>query len=113
MSREGYAGVSPRHHKTAPVSRASAEHELGRVKREMVQELLDTMRRKNVTRASLARRIGTSRSAVTRLLNGEESSLTLRLLGKIAVALGVQVCLQLEESAPRRRGEKTPPTIKR
>jgi transcriptional regulator with XRE-family HTH domain len=79
-------------------------HELGRVKRAVVRDLRQAMRRKQVTQATLARRIGTSRSAIARLLKEEDSSLTLRLLGRLAVALDARVNLQLggRRSAPRR-----------
>ena len=69
--------------------------ELGRVKRAMVRDLRQAMRRKHVTQAVLARRIGTSRSAIARLLKEEDSSLTLRLLGRLAMALDARVNLQL------------------
>jgi transcriptional regulator with XRE-family HTH domain len=85
------------------ISRSVAGHELGRVKRAMVRELRQAMRRKHVNQAGLARRIGTSRSAVGRLLNGEDSSLTLRLLGRIAVALGARVNLHLAAKSATRR----------
>jgi transcriptional regulator with XRE-family HTH domain len=61
------------------------------------------MRRKQVSQALLARRISTSRSAIGRLLKAEDSSLTLRLLGRIAVALDARVNLQFAERTRRRR----------
>jgi transcriptional regulator with XRE-family HTH domain len=78
--------------------------ELGRVKRAVVRDLRQAMRRKQVTQAGLARRIGTSRSAIARLLKEEDSSLTLRLLGRLAVALDARVNLQLAggRQPPRR-----------
>jgi DNA-binding Xre family transcriptional regulator len=85
----------------AAISRSVAGHELGRVKRAMVRDLREAMRRKHVSQASLARRISTSRSAVGRLLKEEDSSLTLRLLGRIAVALGARVNLRLAQKGRR------------
>lgn len=83
---------------------AAGFNELGRVKRAVVRDLRQAMRRKQVTQAVLARRLGTSRSAVARLLKEEDSSLTLRLLGRLAVALDARVNLQLAggRNAPRR-----------
>lgn len=85
------------------VSKSVAGHELGRVKRAVVRDLRHAMRRKHVTQAGLARRIGTSRSAIARLLKEGESSLTLRLLGRIAVALEARVNLQLAARSTTRR----------
>jgi antitoxin HicB len=84
------------------ISRSVAGHELGRVKRAMVRDLRQAMRRKHVTQAVLARRIGTSRSAIARLLKAENSSLTLRLLGRIATALDARVNLHLGARSARR-----------
>jgi len=83
---------------------AAGFSELGRVKRAVVRDLRQAMRRKQVTQAVLARRLGTSRSAIARLLKEEDSSLTLRLLGRLAVALDARVNLQLggARHAPRR-----------
>jgi antitoxin HicB len=84
------------------ISVARSTSELGRVKRAMVRDLRTAMRRKQVSQAVLARRISTSRSAIGRLLKAEDSSLTLRLLGRIAVALGARVNLRLAERTRRR-----------
>lgn len=86
----------------AAISGSVAGHELGRVKRAVVRDLREVMRRKHVTQAVLARRMGTSRSAIARLLKAEDSSLTLRLLGRVAVALGARVRMQLAAKSPRR-----------
>jgi transcriptional regulator with XRE-family HTH domain len=84
------------------VSVTRSANELGRVKRAMVRDLRTAMRRKQVSQAVLARRISTSRSAIGWLLKAEDSSLTLRLLGRIAVALDARVNLRLAERARRR-----------
>jgi transcriptional regulator with XRE-family HTH domain len=70
----------------------------------MVRDLRQAMRRKHVTQAVLARRLGTSRSAIARLLKEEDASLTLRLLGRLAVALDARVNFQLAggRHVPRR-----------
>jgi transcriptional regulator with XRE-family HTH domain len=85
---------------TSSVLRSVAGQELGRIKRDVVRDVRKAMRRKEINQASLARRIRTSRSAVARLLKAEDRSMTLRLLGRIAVALDARVNLQL---AGRRR----------
>lgn len=75
--------------------RSVAGQELGRIKRDVVRDVRKAMERKQVNQALLARRIRTSRSAVARLLKSEDRSMTLRLLGRIAVALDARVNLQL------------------
>lgn len=85
------------------ISRSVAGQELGRVKRAVVRDLRRAMQRKHVSQAALARRIGTSRSAIARLLKAGHSSLTLRLLGRIAVALGARVDLELRGKSTTRR----------
>lgn len=67
----------------------------------MVRDLRQAMRRKDVSQAVLARRISTSRSAIGRLLKAEDSSMTLRLLGRIAVALEARVNLRFAERTRR------------
>ena len=88
---------------SAAVTRSVAGQELGRIKRDVVRDVRRAMERKHVTQAVLARRIRTSRSAVARMLKVEDRSMTLRLLGRIAVALGARVNLQLGGRGVRRR----------
>jgi transcriptional regulator with XRE-family HTH domain len=80
---------------SASAMRSVAGQELGRIKRDVVRDVRKAMQRKQVNQALLARRIRTSRSAVARLLKAEDRSMTLRLLGRIAVALDARVNLQL------------------
>jgi len=80
---------------SASAMRSVAGQELGRIKRDVVRDVRKAMERKQVNQALLARRIRTSRSAVARLLKSEDRSMTLRLLGRIAVALDARVNLQL------------------
>jgi hypothetical protein len=89
---------------SASVLRSVAGQELGRIKRDVVRDVRKAMRRKQVNQASLARRIRTSRSAVARLLKAEDRSMTLRLLGRIAVALDARVNLQLAGRRRRKPG---------
>ena len=85
------------------VLRAVVGHELGRIKRDVVRDVRRAMRRKQVTQAVLARRIGTSRSAIARMLKPDDPSMTLRLLGRIAVALNARVNLQFAGRGVRRQ----------
>jgi transcriptional regulator with XRE-family HTH domain len=88
---------------SASAMRSVAGQELGRIKRDVVRDVRKAMQRKQVNQALLARRIRTSRSAVARLLKSEDRSMTLRLLGRIAVALDARVNLQLAGRRPVRR----------
>jgi len=85
---------------SASVMRSVAGQELGRIKRDVVRDVRKAMQRKQVNQALLARRIRTSRSAVARLLKAEDRSMTLRLLGRIAVALDARVRMQLAGRRP-------------
>jgi transcriptional regulator with XRE-family HTH domain len=86
--------------------RSVAGQELGRIKRDVVRDVRKAMQRKQINQALLARRIRTSRSAVARLLKAEDRSMTLRLLGRIAVALDARVKMQLAGRRPAARRRK-------
>jgi transcriptional regulator with XRE-family HTH domain len=59
-----------------------------------IREVEDTMRFRGVTKAELARRMGISRSVVTRLFTGS-SNLTIRRMTAIARALGCELVLDV------------------
>ncbi|MEX1023163.1 MAG: helix-turn-helix transcriptional regulator, partial [Dehalococcoidia bacterium] len=62
----------------------------------------------DVSRAELARRLGTSPAWVTQLLRGDEN-LTLRTLGKLAVALEFEWAVTTRDDLPARtRPERSP-----
>jgi transcriptional regulator with XRE-family HTH domain len=67
------------------------------------EDVLDAMRAQSVTRAELARRLGTSPGHVTRLLSGS-SNLTLATMTKMAFVLGMELrtSLQAMEAAQTR-----------
>lgn len=54
------------------------------------EDVLDAMRAQSVTRAELARRLGTSPGHVTRLLSGT-GNLTLTTMSKMAFVLGLEL----------------------
>lgn len=85
------------------ISRSVAGNELGRVKRAVIKDLRQAMRRKHLNQAALARRVGTSRAAIARLLNADDMSLSVRLLGRLAEALDARVNLQLPLNSASRR----------
>ncbi len=64
-------------------------------KRVLAWELAEAMRKRRVTKAQLARRMGTSRSALDRLLDPDNASVTLATMGRAAAALGKRLRIQL------------------
>jgi len=69
------------------------------VKRLIAYELDLLMQKNGLSKAALARRMGTSRSQIDRLLNPENHSVTLGTLAKAAAAVGQQLRVSLR---PRR-----------
>lgn len=65
----------------------SAYEELA-IKQALADQINNTLRRQDVSKSTLADRMNTSRAAVDRLLDGENTSVTLATLGKAARALG-------------------------
>jgi transcriptional regulator with XRE-family HTH domain len=64
---------------------------------DFTEEVVDAMERQGVTRAELARRLGTSQAYVTKLLSGN-ANFTLKTMVKVALCLGRELRLHL---APR------------
>ena len=65
------------------------------VKRVLALQLEDEMKRRSISKATLAKRMHTSRMAVDRLLDGTNSSVTLGTLGRAASALGRRLKVEL------------------
>ncbi len=65
------------------------------IKRVVALQIEDTMRRRKITKATLAKRMHTSRIAVDRLLDTTNGSVTLATLGRAASALGCGLKVQL------------------
>ena len=57
---------------------------------DFTEALYDAMQRQGVTRAELARRLGTSQAYITRVLSGN-ANFTLKTMTKLAHALGMQL----------------------
>lgn len=66
------------------------------VKRYIAYQLTEKMAEENLSKAELARRMGTSRSALDRLLDPENSSVTLQTLQSAAQALGGRLKIELD-----------------
>ena len=69
--------------------------EAAALKKVIATALAQTMRRKHLSVTELARRLGTSRAAVNRVLDESNSSITLHTLTRAASAAGCRLKLQV------------------
>lgn len=65
------------------------------IKRGIAWQITEEMKAQNLTKTELAKRMQTSRSALNRLLDEQDASLTIATLASAATALGKTVNLQL------------------
>jgi DNA-binding phage protein len=65
------------------------------LKRVIALQIEDEMRRRNISKSALAKRMHTSRMAVDRLLDASNGSVTLSTLGRVAAALGRRLSVEL------------------
>ena len=66
------------------------------IKRLISYNLLDEMKKQNINKTEMAKRMSTSRAALNRLLNPYNDSVTLATLTKAADVLGKKLVLQLQ-----------------
>lgn len=64
-------------------------------KRHLVLQLLDAMEQSQLNKSQLAVKLQTSRSQVDRLLDPDNTTITLETLGRLAHALGRQLRIEL------------------
>lgn len=69
--------------------------ETGAVKKLITFQLLETIKKENLSKTELAHRLETSRAAVDRLLDPDNESVTLLTLKKAASVLGKKLKLEL------------------
>ncbi len=67
------------------------------IKRVIAWQLQQEITSKQMTKTSVAKAMGTSRAAVDRLLDPENTSVTLNTLGKAASILGKRIKIELVE----------------
>ena len=72
-----------------------ADAEAVAVKRVIAFQIKEAMKQKRITKAGLAKKMGTSRSALDRLLDPSNVSVSLKTLGKAASTLGKKLKIQL------------------
>ncbi len=69
------------------------------VKRVIALQIEQAMRSRSISRSEMARRMGTSRSTVDRLLDPTNPSVTLHTLERAASAVGRRLEVRLEDEA--------------
>lgn len=65
------------------------------MKRVLARQLQAAMQAQSVSKVEMARRMGSSRSALDRLLDPENASVTLDTLRRAAAAVGLEIRLEL------------------
>ncbi len=65
------------------------------VKRVVAWQIEEEMKRQGLTRVEMAKRMGTSRSSINRLLDPENNALALATLTRAAMALGKELQVSL------------------
>jgi DNA-binding Xre family transcriptional regulator len=65
------------------------------VKRVLARQVAEAMKERHLTKAAMARKMETSRSALDRLLDPDYEAITLSTLQKAATAVGRQLRLEL------------------
>lgn len=70
------------------------------------------LKRRGTSRAELAREMGTSRSAVDRMLDGKNTSITLHTLVRAASTLGYRLELRMEPRIDKVEEVKAPARLK-
>lgn len=74
------------------------------MKQSIALQLQAFMRENKLTKKEVAIRMGTSRSALDRLLDGSNSSVTLATLAKVSRALGQKITIELSlDEASKKR----------
>jgi len=72
-----------------------AEVERDALKEIIANQILNLMHKKKISKVEMSRRMGTSRSALDRLLDPTNSSVSLKTLDKAASSLGKKLNIQL------------------
>ena len=68
-------------------------------KRVLAWRIAQLMKKQHVTKSVLAKRMKTSRAALDRLLDADNTSVTLQTMGRAATALGKQLAISLKDAA--------------
>jgi transcriptional regulator with XRE-family HTH domain len=82
------------------------------IKRTISSSLRSRLKQTGVTVASLARDTGTSRTAIRRVLDAKNTSITLQTMVRTAKSLGYRVCLTMEPTIDKIERVQTPKKVK-
>lgn len=66
------------------------------IKTVLALQLQDAMKQEKITHTEMAKRLGTSRASLQRLLDPKNTSVTLNTLSKAAVAVGKELYISIE-----------------
>lgn len=69
------------------------------MKRVLAWQIEQAMKKQRITKTTMAKRMGTSRAALDRLLNTDNTSVTLQTMGRAAAALGKELSITLKDAA--------------
>jgi len=69
------------------------------MKRVLVCQITQAMTKQKITKSDMAKRMKTSRAALDRLLDAQNTSVTLRTMGRAAAALGKELSISLKDAA--------------
>jgi hypothetical protein len=69
------------------------------MKRVLVWQLTQAMTKQKITKSDLAKRMKTSRAALDRSLDADNTSVTLSTMGRAAAALGKELTISLKDAA--------------
>ena len=69
------------------------------IKRVLAWQFAQLMKKKRISKTEMARRMRTSRAALDRLLDAENTSVTLQTMGRAAAALGKTLTVALKDAA--------------
>jgi antitoxin HicB len=69
------------------------------MKRVLVWQITHAMTKQKLTKSDMAKRMKTSRAALDRLIDAENTSVTLQTLARAAAALGKELSISLKDAA--------------
>ncbi len=69
------------------------------VKRVLAWQLAELMKKRRISKSEMAKRMRTSRAALERLLDSENTSVTLQTMGRAAAALGKTLTVSFKDAA--------------
>jgi antitoxin HicB len=97
-----------------PQARAIFERELAKASAiaTLLQSIEQARARRQLTKAEVARRVGSERSAISRLLAGKNANPTFNTLADLADALDLEIELRVKERPARSKKPHTPVKVR-